>query len=114
MGVYVKVVDSGVEEMCSGNGHSVLLNDKNQLCVTGYNHKGQLGTGDKTDVLGFGKKCYPRPGPCYANNGGCHSARKCIADNKGSVSCGDLKPSDGGYKNLHEIAKRTGGTERFI
>ena len=26
----------------------------------------------------------------------------------------DLKPSDGGYKNLHEIAKRTGGTERFI
>jgi hypothetical protein len=37
-----------------------LLNDKNEVCVTGYNHKGQLGTSDTTDVVGFGKKCYPQ------------------------------------------------------
>ena len=86
---FVKVVDGGVKEVRAGQLFSVLLNDKHELCVTGYNKNGMLGTGDKTDVVGFGKKCYPRPGPCYANNGGCHSKRTCIADNKGSVSCGD-------------------------
>ena len=85
---YVKVVDGGVKDVVAGQYFSVLLNDKHELCVTGYNHHGMLGTGDKTDVVGFDKKCYPRPGPCYANNGGCHSKRTCIAD-KGSAKCGD-------------------------
>merc|ERR1719174_2093960 len=69
---FVKVVDGGVKEVRAGQLFSVLLNDKHELCVTGWN-----------------KKCYPRPGPCYSKNGGCHSKRTCIADNKGSVSCGD-------------------------
>jgi alpha-tubulin suppressor-like RCC1 family protein len=86
---FVKIVDGGVKEVATGQYFSVLLNDKNELCVTGQNNNGMLGTGDKTDVVGFDKKCFPRPGPCYANNGGCHSKRTCIADNKGSVSCGD-------------------------
>jgi hypothetical protein len=86
---FVKVVDGGVKEVRAGHDFSILLTDKHELCVTGYNVYGMLGTGDKTDVLGFDKKCFPRPGPCAANNGGCHSARTCIADNKGSVSCGD-------------------------
>ena len=60
---FIKVVDSGVKEMANGYLHSVLLNDKGELCVTGHNHNfGMLGTGDTTDVHGFDKKCYPRPG----------------------------------------------------
>merc|ERR1719506_1903714 len=85
---FVKVVDGGVKEVDAANRHSVLLNDKNELCVTGQNKYGELGTGDKKNVAGFDKKCFPRPGPCYSKNGGCHSKRTCIAD-KGSVSCGD-------------------------
>merc|ERR1712032_1235402 len=85
---FVKVVDGGVKEVRAGQLFSVLLNDKNELCVTGGNLFGTLGTGDKTDVVGFDKKCYPRPGPCYANNGGCHSKRTCI-ENAGSAKCGD-------------------------
>ena len=88
----MKVVDGGVKEVRTGQYFSVLLNDKHELCVTGYNGLGMLGTGDKTDVVGFDKKCYPRPGPCYANNGGCHSKRTCI-NNKGTVTCGDCPAS---------------------
>ena len=87
-GEFVKVVNGGVKEVVTGQYFSVLINDKNELCVTGYGEPGMLGTGDKKEVLGFDKKCYPRPGPCYANNGGCHSKRTCI-NNKGTVTCGD-------------------------
>merc|ERR1712222_215342 len=59
---WVKVVEEGVKEVSNGDSHSVFLNDKNELCFTGYNGNGQLGTGDTTQVKGFGLKCYPRPG----------------------------------------------------
>merc|ERR1719163_52618 len=86
---FKKVVDSGVKEVTSGYLHSALLNDKGELCVTGNNHNfGMLGTGDTTQVNGFDKKCFPRPGGCNDNNGGCHSKRTCTVE-AGSVKCGD-------------------------
>ena len=90
---FVQVVDSGVKEVTNGYLHSVLLNDKGELCVTGNNHNfGMLGTGDTTMVVGFDKKCFPRPGGCNDNNGGCHSKRACTVE-AGSVKCGDC-PAD--------------------
>ena len=86
---FKKVVDSGVKEATSGYLHSALLNDKGELCVTGNNAGyGMLGTGDTTNVVGFDKKCFPRPGGCNDNNGGCHSKRTCSFTG-GSVKCGD-------------------------
>jgi hypothetical protein len=60
---FVKVVDSGVKEVSSGKWTTVLLNDKDELCVAGYTAYGSLGTGDTKDVsVGLNNKCYPRPG----------------------------------------------------
>jgi len=83
------------------------------LCVTGYNLYGSLGTGDKTNVVGFDKKCYPRPGPCYANNGGCK--RTCI-NNKGTVTCGEcpagyVNDGEKGCKDEDECASNNGGCD---
>jgi hypothetical protein len=62
--LFEKIVDSGVKEVATGQGHSALLNDKDELCVFGYNAQGQLGTGDTTNqIKGWDKKCGPRPGP---------------------------------------------------
>merc|ERR1719174_1326076 len=87
-----KLTNMIVKEVGSGNHHSVLLNDKNQLCGTGYNLYNQLGNGDTKNVVGFDKGCYPRPGPCATNNGGCHSKRTCSLTG-GSVKCGDCAGS---------------------
>merc|ERR1712043_133374 len=40
---FVKVVDSGVKEVIAGLYWSALLNDKNELCVTGYNLSARSG-----------------------------------------------------------------------
>ena len=76
---FTKVVNGGVKEVSSAVFSSVLLNDKNELCVTGWNNNGQLGTGEshtkptnlgaKADVIGY--KCYPRPGGCPATGTRC-------------------------------------------
>jgi len=57
-----KITDMVVKEVGSGHNHGVLLNDKNQLCGTGYNIYNQLGNGDTKNVIGFDKDCYARPG----------------------------------------------------
>merc|ERR1711998_333282 len=61
---FVKVVDGGrVKEVSGGKWTTVLLTDKNELCVAGYNANGELGTGTtKAVTAAILNTCYPRPG----------------------------------------------------